>query len=303
MRNPKMRVLFQTPISSTSRSNSSACPTTPSIKKSNLLKSISSSSSSLLTSDESSSDSQSLHRLETVSAPVSRQSSEVLEEKKTVMWNEDTMFNIHPNESDGLSLKSATRTKSEPNLSRILIDEDLEETADELKTDCVGLTDETTPIIVHKSRSITRKLIKGVSMGNLRFPFTPENTKRLLKSATSGRRSEDDRSYLFINEDESDGYSMENREIIIPKIAITDASTEDDEQEVEHQEYSRVYKYSSHLDLLTSTPSSFLLNRRSMSPITKSTQRMSKAMQVSCVACSLHRFIDFVEENVPRICS
>lgn len=289
MRNPKMRVLFQTPISSTSRSNSSACPTTPTTKKSNLLKSISSSSSSLLTSDECSSDSQSLHRLESVSAPVSRQSSDVLDEKKTVMWNEDTMFNIHHNESDGLIMKSATRTKSEPNLSRILIDENLDETTDEPKNDCDGLIDETTPIIAHKSRSITRKLIKGVSMGNLRFPFTPENTKRLLKSATAGRRSEDDGSYLFINEDESDGYSMENREIITPKIQVTDASTEDDEQEedqVDQQEYNRVYKYSSHLDLLTSTPSSFLLGRRSVSPITKSTQRMSKAMQVSCVACN-----------------
>ncbi|KAL5287440.1 ARHGAP19 family protein [Megaselia abdita] len=282
MRNPKMRVLFQTPISSTSRSNPSACPATPTLKKSNLLKSISSSSSSLLTSDESSNDSQSLHRQESVSAPVSRQSSDVLEEKKTVMWNEDTKFHIHPNESDGLSIKSATRTKSEPNLSRILIDEGLDDTMDELKSECIGTVDETTPIIANKSKSITRKLIKGVSMGNLRFPFTPENTKRLLKSATSGRRSQEDRSYLFINEDESDGYSMENRDIITPKIQVTDASSEEEEEEEEeHQEYSSVYKYSSHLDLLTSTPSSFLLGRRSMSPITKSTQRMSKAMQES----------------------
>ena len=36
------------------------------------------------------------------------------------------------------------------------------------------------------------------------------------------------------------------------------------------------------LDLITSTPS-VLLGRRSMSPITKSTQRMPKAMQVSCL--------------------
>lgn len=282
MRNPKMRVLFQTPISSTSRSNP-ACTVTPTLKKSNLLKSISSSSSSLLTtSDESSNDSQSLHRQESVSAPVSRQSSDVLDEKKTVMWNEDTMFHIQ-NDS-GLDLKSATRTKSEPNLSRILIDEDLDDTVDELKSDCIGLIDETTPIIANKTKSITRKLIKGVSMGNLRFPFTPENTKRLLKSATSGRsRSQEERSYLFINEDESDGFSMENRDIIATK--LNDASTETEEDE--EQEYQSVYKYNSHLDLLTSTPSSFLFGRRSMSPITKSTQRMSKAMQVgfSLLSC------------------
>lgn len=286
MRNPKMRVLFQTPISST---NSSAC--TPTTKKSNLLKSISSSSSSLLISDESYGDSQS-NRSESISAPVSRQSSDVLEEKKTVMWNEDTMFHIH-NDSDGLSMKSATRTKSEPNLSRCLIDEDANDTADETKTDCSGMVDEMTPIVTHKSKSITRKLIKGVSMGNLRFPFTPENTKKLLKSATSGRKNQEDGSYLFINEDESDGYSMENREIITPKIHVNDdASTEEEAEEeeeepVEQAEYSRVYKYNSHLDLLTSTPASFLLGRRSMSPITKSTQRMSKAMQVSCMKHSI----------------
>uniref|UniRef100_T1GQ44 Rho-GAP domain-containing protein n=1 Tax=Megaselia scalaris TaxID=36166 RepID=T1GQ44_MEGSC len=265
MRNPKMRVLFQTPISSTSRSNPSACSSTSTLKKSNLLKSLSSSSSSLLTtSDESSNDSQPV----SVSAPVSRQSSDALDEKK----------------SDDLEMKSATRHKSEPNLSRILIDEDLDRTVDELKSDCI---DETTPIIAHKSKSLTRKLMKGVSMGNLRFPFTPENTKRLLKSATSSRRSQEDGSYLFMNEDESDGFGMENREIIAPKIKINDASTEDDdeeeaeEEEEEEHEYHRVYNYNSHLDLLTSTPSNFLLGRRSMSPITKSTQRMSKAMQES----------------------
>lgn len=241
-------------------------------------------------------------------------------DKKSVAWDDSHLIDIerisHPStplQQTPNDLKS--RYKSEPNLSLTHNICDTPSSSTSLAHDMI------TPITkLMPGKYITRKLMKGVSMGNLKFPFsTPESTKRLVRTVSSSlkRRSSDD-SQIF---QQIEGcFASASRADNAPLLQdMDDEDLDDDTFEDDHAddcgcdaengpepvEYhhhgtgsssselptftggsssyqqlllqqSGIYR---NLDLVTSTPS-LLLGRRSMSPITKSTQRMPKAMQV-----------------------
>lgn len=116
-----------------------------------------------------------------------------------------------------------SRFKSEPNLSRIL-----QET-----------------VKFETPKKLASKLIKGVSMVNLRLPFSTE--KKLVQKSKS----------VLIKSSTNRNCFKEN----IPESPCRDI-------------------FQSNFDCLENTPSTFRGRRGSMSPISKSTQRMPKSMQV-----------------------
>ncbi|KAL9919097.1 rho GTPase activating protein at 54D [Glossina fuscipes fuscipes] len=151
------------------------------------------------------------------------------------------------------------------------------------------------------AKYITRKLMKGVSMGNLKFPFsTPESTKRLVRtvSSTLKGRNEDSQIYQraegsflgaieagnvpLLTDMDGDDESVEAFENFIDENArkAGDCQPIIETKVIQQQISLQQSNVCRNVDLVTSTPS-LLIGRRSMSPITKSTQRMPKAMQES----------------------
>lgn len=252
--------------------------------------------------------------------------------RKTVAWDDAHLLDIEeisnpctPIQQNSTEYKS--RYKSEPNLCCASEAANLE----------AGVR-ESASKHASGSRSLTRKLMKGVSMGNLRFYFaTPESTKRLVRtvSSTLRRRSagDDELPKVGVNakveqpiatvesvslEDLDDETFEDNPDDQLD--SDSEPGVDDDEEEEEVADnYKSAYsgaavhdigvnavdgrssnsnssdnsttRYHKQLllqqsgvhrsmELITSTPS-LLLGRRSMSPITKSTQRMPKSMQVS----------------------
>ena len=175
-----------------------------------------------------------------------------------------------PAQSKNISdLKS--KYKSEPNLSRIS------------RIEGNNCDNENIDVDYSKesNKSFASKLIKGVSLGNLRIPFTTFDKSRNVKRAAS---------LLIRKISKTDCFSSD--EILNPTtpcknvLQITEDDCSDDEADASSDvgsetdaETSQNLKIYRNIDLITSTPSHFL-GRRSMSPITKSTQRMPKAMQV-----------------------
>lgn len=269
--------------------------------------------------------------------------------KKSVAWDENHLQDIEeyslPNtpikqqEVDSLqtpinSSDLKSRYKSEPNLNFLHFHKDKSSQSQ---------ANEMTPLS-KCGKSLTRKLMKGVSMGNLKFPFsTPESTKRLVRTVSSSlkRRLSDETQTCLLNshsngtnsnqstimagivnplnhnledldddtfeetaDDNLDSSSCSSDAESTYNEVLNDVQSSQDvidhgSSSTELKDYlpttsggvaaayqqlmlqqSSLYR---NLDLITSTPS-LLLGRRSMSPITKSTQRMPKAMQV-CSVC------------------
>lgn len=130
-----------------------------------------------------------------------------------------------------------------------------------------------------KSTSIFKsRLMKGVSLGNLKFPFhsstTPKNSPKMKKSKSSS---------ILIDLEKDD----EKRKLLLSGTESFNSSEESDMYfSMDHT------KESWHVDV---SNINYFLNqtgmqdhqggvRNSMSPITKSTQRMPKSMQVSAVS-------------------
>ncbi|XP_058980944.1 serine-rich adhesin for platelets [Musca domestica] len=250
-------------------------------------------------------------------------------DKKSVAWDDSHLIDIERISNPSTPIQQTpsndlkSRYKSEPNLS-------LSHNICETPSSSTSIAhDMITPITkLMPGTYIKRKLMKGVSMGNLKFPFsTPESTKRLVRTVSSSlkRRSSDD-SQIFQQIEGS--FASASRADNAPLLQdmddedLDDDTFEDDPADdcgaassdtenghhpaiVGSNEYSHGAGSSSselpnftggsatyqqlllqqsgiyrNLDLITSTPS-LLLGRRSMSPITKSTQRMPKAMQES----------------------
>lgn len=230
-------------------------------------------------------------------------------DKKTVAWDDRRLLEIEEFSNPCTPVQQSSRYKSEPNLCSMRPqvhhdnhDDDDDENAALTPIVEVSSTQHTGP--GHMGKSLTRKLMKGVSMHNLRFPFsTPETTKRLVRSvsATLKRRpsgSTDDSKHTGCHLQTADGPLLEDMDDSdLEDVDVVDDDDDDDtlsetngsSNELPgglatvdvsyHQQLmqSSVYR---NLDLITSTPA-LRLGRRSMSPITKSTQRMPKAMQVS----------------------
>ncbi|XP_054739208.1 uncharacterized protein LOC129245202 [Anastrepha obliqua] len=258
-----------------------------------------------------------------------KHSAALVDARKTVAWDEAHLLDVEeisnpctPIQQTPAEYKS--RYKSEPNLSCAI------------GTVASGTgAKESASKYASGSRSLTRKLIKGVSMNSLRSYFaTPESTKRLVRSVSSSlrRRSagDDELPKVCLNTTEEQTYKIVqqiNTDAVVSLEDLDDETFEDnpddqldsdsDSAEEEEDEYEMEYsaahdiglttvdgrssnsnssdnittRYHQQLllqqsgvyrnmDLITSTPS-LLLGRRSMSPITKSTQRMPKSMQES----------------------
>lgn len=134
--------------------------------------------------------------------------------------DDNQYYGTPPEESNFVDMKS--RFKSEPNLSKIL-----QET-----------------VKFETPKKLASKLIKGVSMVNLRLPFSTE--KKLVQKSKS----------VLIKSSTARNCFKEN----IPESPCRDF-------------------FQSNFDCLENTPIAFR-GRNSMSPISKSTQRMPKSMQV-----------------------
>ncbi|ALC42593.1 RhoGAP54D [Drosophila busckii] len=317
---PKLRVLFQSPLPATPTAPLRSMPHSSGTNTLHMLqKSISSTSLKL---DSCSDSSNSCGAANTShSAPVSRQQSQeqptaqlseldevddccgtplklitaaakqLISDKKSVVWNERRLLDIEEYSNPCTPVQQSSRYKSEPNLCSLAPQVHDEDAA---LTPIAEISATATNHGSGMGKSLTRKLMKGVSMGNLRFPFsTPETTKRLVRSvsATLKRRpsgsdevkQEHADAPLLEDVDDSDVEEDEDEK-------PADDDDEDTLSEVNgssselpgagyHQQLlqSSVYR---NLDLITSTPAMHM-GRRSMSPITKSTQRMPKSMQES----------------------
>ncbi|XP_058451434.1 serine-rich adhesin for platelets [Malaya genurostris] len=197
----------------------------------------------------------------------------ILEEGRTLSDNEEDRY-CSPNLSD-----SRSKYKSEPNLSTIMTEQPSAQAA------------------TGKERKISflkNKLIKGVSMGNLRLPFGQESrTAKKSSSSTSLLKC------CFEDNLKSAKKSMETcsmsgsvGSVVSPDCRLMALSTilgktgQTRHGQEEYDLVNMVNENNANLDAngwshgcLTSTPA--LSGRESMSPITKSTQRMPKSMQES----------------------
>lgn len=158
--------------------------------------------------------------------------------------NDEDIRNIDNNSY--FSHDNKIRFKSEPNLSKSL------NMDDELVID-------STPTSLRETNNnklktfFTNKIIKGMSMGNLKLPFMHESNLNI-------QNKNPEISPSISSTTSNSELSANDNKIDIFKINTTDPKME--------------WGFN---DLGLSTP----VDRKSMSPITKSTQRMPKAMQVS----------------------
>lgn len=169
--------------------------------------------------------------------------------------------------------------------------------------------------ILNRGRFIAKKLLSGVSMINLRRPFANSSEKATITTTVTETMANDvnkvenlSMKILEVSQNESEVYNKIISTVNLPVI-ITDENKIDDDDEdfVDDEEVDREYddsvdkenrspiqcktiEYVSKLKSLptaTSTTSgcgavlSDSIANDSVSPITKSTHRMSKAMQVS----------------------
>uniref|UniRef100_A0A182NRW9 Rho-GAP domain-containing protein n=1 Tax=Anopheles dirus TaxID=7168 RepID=A0A182NRW9_9DIPT len=128
------------------------------------------------------------------------------------------------------------------------------------------------------------KLIKGVSMGNLRFPFggsdaSKTGSKKSNRSVETGHRTSVAKS-TFADCDLLPTFRPSSS---IPTRSSTGESSDGVGNEPELGEQPSVHGWmaSSYLTSTPGPPAALLGGRNSMSPITKSTQRMPKSMQES----------------------
>ncbi|XP_034654879.1 uncharacterized protein LOC117892636 isoform X1 [Drosophila subobscura] len=331
VKQPKLRVLFQSPTPPTPTSSKGASATAATSIATNplhqLQKSISSTSLKIETSSSDSSSSCSISASGTrqqsnqlpggVSAVQEEEEQDEIDvsccgtplkmmsaaakqliDKKSVAFDEYHLYEIEEYSNPCTPVQQSTRYKSEPNLSSILPQVPGEELShgDGALTPIVEVSSSMAASCSshHMGKLITRKLMKGVSMGNLRFPFsTPETTKRLVRSvsATLRRRPSGDEGKHCpsaadaplledvdgSDDDDDDGNGEDDDDDTLSE--SNGSSNELPAMTVGYQQIlqSSVYR---NMDLITSTPA-LHMGRRSMSPITKSTQRMPKSMQES----------------------
>lgn len=175
--------------------------------------------------------------------------------------------------SPGLS-DSRSKFKSEPNLSTIMHEKIHSRAASKEK----------------KISFLKNKLIKGVSMGSLRMPFSQEgrsskksSSSSLLKccfedNLKSSKKSMEVCSSDLVTSVASPDCRLMGLSPLFGKIKSI-SSEEYDEINMMNENNANLDANGWNVGYLTSTPA--LSGRESMSPITKSTQRMPKSMQES----------------------
>uniref|UniRef100_A0A1A9VC98 Rho-GAP domain-containing protein n=1 Tax=Glossina austeni TaxID=7395 RepID=A0A1A9VC98_GLOAU len=225
-------------------------------------------------------------------------------DKKSVGWQDAVPDAEHVSNPSTPSQQFTTvaisntksRFKSEPNLS--ICDSPLPSAVPTSS----NVQEMITPISkLLPGKYITRKLMKGVSMGNLKFPFsTPESTKRLVRTVSSTLKGRNEDSHIYqraegnflgaieagnvplLTDMDGDDESLETFENFVDENGrkVDHCQPLMENKIVQQQISMQQSNICRNVDLVTSTPS-LLTGRRSMSPITKSTQRMPKSMQES----------------------
>ncbi|XP_053691330.1 serine-rich adhesin for platelets-like [Sabethes cyaneus] len=180
-----------------------------------------------------------------------------------------------PNLSD-----SRSKFKSEPNLSTIVYEETRERPATGKE---------------RKLSFLKNKLIKGVSMGSLRLPFGQEHrsgkkstsSTSLLKCCfedhlKNAKRSIEGSSSSMASIASSDYRRSREKQSSLSSLLCKTPSTGSEEYDganIINENHANMDASGWNVGCLTNTPA--LSGRESMSPITKSTQRMPKSMQES----------------------
>lgn len=154
-------------------------------------------------------------------------------------------------------------------------EEDLE--GDSVKThemECEATTDETP---CKKTSLFKSRLMKGVSLGNLKFPFhsstTPRSSPKMKKAKSSSILidiEKDDEKRKLLMKSSTESFDSEESDLFF---SMCDAT-----KEHWHVDVSNI-NYFLNQTGMHEHPAV----RNSMSPITKSTQRMPKSMQVKLV--------------------
>ncbi|XP_055607387.1 serine-rich adhesin for platelets [Uranotaenia lowii] len=168
----------------------------------------------------------------------------------------------------GLS-DSRSKYKSEPNLSTIIHEEHNCRTPNNKE---------------NKISFIKNKLIKGVSMGNLRLPFVQENrsgkksSSSLLKCCFEDNLKSAKKSMESFASTASPDCRLTGISPLVGKTAVN-RGDDFDMINMVNENNANLDPNNWNVGYLTSTPA--LSGRESMSPITKSTQRMPKSMQES----------------------
>lgn len=299
----KSRVLFQSPASTPNKSATIISTTpashssirTPTATPIASTSSCSSQVSNSLTEDDTEDDlllesnefellSETITKLQNASQIISGCS------KKSVGFAQDTFENDVENIENRYVTDLKSRHKSEPNLTQILSDSNR----------CLEMPHNDPIESVHSShriggtggRYIANKLLKGVSMVNLMLPTSSPSIR---KSTSSLFRSNEHLSTILTRSpssvtNRSDDVDS-NMRTPVARTPITDEFEEDiddpdfvatpnsqrtSRRNSEHDDFSEGYQTP-----VLARQEHRLLGRKSMSPITKSTQRMSKAMQVT----------------------
>lgn len=198
-------------------------------------------------------------------------SHELRDEVRTLSDNEEDRY-CSPRAAGGLS-DSRSKFKSEPNLSTIVYEARHHD----------HQTNKEKKLSFLKS-----KLIKGVSMGNLRLPFGQDYRSGKKSSSTSllkccfednlrsAKKSLDGCSTGSVASMASPDYRLMGASPLLCKTKTFVNEYEQTNMMNENNANLEINAWN--VGYLTSTPA--LSGRNSMSPITKSTQRMPKSMQV-----------------------
>lgn len=157
-------------------------------------------------------------------------------------------------------------------------DEDEEDLEAEAET---GTVDDMDQKLVNKKPSLFKsRLLKGVSLGNLKFPFhssnTPQTPPQMKKSKSSSILvdiEKDDEKRKLLMKSATESFDSEESDLFL---SMCDATKEHWPVDVSNINYF----------LNQTGMHEHPAVRNSMSPITKSTQRMPKSMQVRIASCA-----------------
>lgn len=279
----KSRVLFQSPAppsldSTASRSIILSTPSQQTPSTSNLTEDTSSPSTSLEEGDTDD-DPIETNEFERLSETITKlQNASHLIAKKSVAFEEDDYPEKENVEVENRFTDLKSRHKSESDLSSILTSSNQNSLSPEINQ---SKTLKSIPGGTG-GRYIANKLLKGVSMVNL---MSPETNPLIQKTFKSNEQIATPIGHFTDNlRTPSNRSQIQSQQTFDEDIDDPDFVATPNSQRTSSRRNSDIDEFgddSVHTPLAEQRQRQFLVGRRSMSPITKSTQRMSKAMQVT----------------------
>jgi len=274
---PNKRILFQSPLPASKPSPIMELKSSSDIHNQSMSNSSSSSTSSITE----------MSPMKTVS----KQTSDENNDMKSVVPVDDNQLEMSNEMIDDEDFVDSSEDEEDENLQKTLINRNILLPVDEMehKSLISGGSEKKKATSIFKSR-----LMKGVSLGNIKFPFhssttTPKASPKLKKSKSSS---------ILIDIEKDD----EKRKQLLTKSATESFNSSEESDMYFSMDHT---KESWHVDV---SNINYFLNqtgmqdhqggvRNSMSPITKSTQRMPKSMQVRACRVTNYFLILFVVTN------